>query len=158
MARPRRHARVYHSGVLPLVSWLLVAATAQAPQTPAYREHVDVTRVLVDARVVDGRWRPIPDLGPADFVVRIDGRAARIESAEWVAGTRDEGEGEGVSEFRASGPQGPSAEGRLIVFVFQKDLESSRIAGLIRMLKESRSFLDAFTPHVAFGNQRFQPI
>jgi VWFA-related protein len=132
--------------MLPIVSWLLVAAMAQAPQTPEYREHVEVTRVLVDARVVDRGWRPIRDLGPSDFVVRIDGRAARIESAEWVAGTRDEGEGEGVSEFRASGPQGPSAEGRLIVFVLQKDLESSRIAGLMRMLRESRSFLDAFTP------------
>ena len=131
----------------PIVSWLLVAAMAQAPQAPAYREHVDVTRVLVDARVVDRGWRPIRDLGPSDFVVRIDGRAARIESAEWVAGTRDEGEGEGVSESRASGPQGPSAEGRLIVFVLQKDLESSRITGLMRMLRETRSFLDAFTPH-----------
>jgi VWFA-related protein len=130
--------------VLPLISWLLVAATAQAPQTPAYREHVDVTRVLVDARVVDGRWRPIPDLGPADFVVRIDGRAARVESAQWVAGVRDEGQG--LSESRTSAPQARSAEGRLIVFVFQKDLESSRIAGLMRMLREARSFLDAFTP------------
>jgi VWFA-related protein len=129
--------------VLPLISWLLVAATAQA-QTPAYREHVDVTRVLVDARVVDGRWRPIPDLGPADFVVRIDGRAARVESAQWVAGVRDDGEG--LSESRTNAPRARSAEGRLIVFVFQKDLESSRIAGLMRMLRETRSFLDAFTP------------
>src|SRR5262245_12685322 len=105
---------------------------AQAPQAPAYREHVDVTRVLVDARVVDRGWRPIRDLGPSDFVVRIDGRAARIESAEWVAGVRDEGQG--LSESPASAPQGPSVsrlppaarrqppavEGRLIVFVLQK--------------------------------------
>jgi VWFA-related protein len=130
--------------MLTLVSWLLVAATAQAPQTPAYREHVEVTRVLVDARVVDGRWRPVRDLGPADFVVRIDGRAARIESAQWVAGVREDGQDQ--SESRASATQGPSAEGRLIVFVLQKDLESSRIAGLMRMLRETRSFLDAFTP------------
>ena len=130
--------------MLTLVSWLLVAATAQAPQTPAYREHVEVTRVLVDARVVDRAWRPIRDLGPADFVVRIDGRAARVESAQWVAGVRDHGQD--LSESSASATQGPSAEGRLIVFVLQKDLESSRIAGLMRMLRESRSFLDAFTP------------
>jgi hypothetical protein len=32
------------------------------------------------------------------------------------------------------------------VFVFQKDLESSRIVGLMRMLKETRSFVEAFTP------------
>lgn len=129
----------------PLIVWLLVAATAQAPQTPAYREHVDVTRVLVDARVVDRGWRPIPDLGPADFVVRIDGRAARVESAQWVADVRNESQG--LTESRASAPEGPSTEGRLIVFVLQKDLESSRIAGLMRMLREARSFLDAFTPH-----------
>jgi VWFA-related protein len=149
---------VYDGRVIPLITWLLVAAAAQESQTPGYREHVDVTRVLVDARVVDREWRPVRDLGPSDFVVRIDGRAARIESAQWVAATRDERQD--LSETRASETQGsvgrpppgsrrqpPAVEGRLIVFVLQKDLESSRIAGLMRMLRETRSFLDAFTPY-----------
>ena len=34
----------------------------------------------------------------------------------------------------------------LIVFVFQKDLESSRIIGLMRMLIEAQGFLQSLTP------------
>ena len=36
--------------------------------------------------------------------------------------------------------------GRLIVFLFQKDFEPSRMVGLMRMLIEAREFLDTFTP------------
>jgi hypothetical protein len=35
----------------------------------------------------------------------------------------------------------------LIVFLFQKDLEPSRIIGLMRMLVEVQGFLDGLTPH-----------
>jgi VWFA-related protein len=128
---------------MPLIAWLLAAAAAQAPQAPAYREHVAVTRVLVDARVVDRAWGPIRDLGPHDFVVRIDGLPARVESAQWVTVAQDDDD---VSERGEGPPRDRLLNGRLIVFVFQKDLESSRIVGLMRMLREARSFVDAFTP------------
>jgi VWFA-related protein len=36
--------------------------------------------------------------------------------------------------------------GRLIVFLFQKDLEPSRIVGLMRLLVEAQGFLDGLTP------------
>ncbi len=38
-------------------------------------------------------------------------------------------------------------QGRLIVFLFQKDLEPSRIVGLMRMLVKSRRLLDTLTPN-----------
>ena len=41
----------------------------------------------------------------------------------------------------------PTSPGRLIVFLFQKDLEPSRIVGLMRMLLKSRRLLDTLTPN-----------
>jgi VWFA-related protein len=134
---------MYHPCMPPLAAWLLVVAAAQPPQAP-YREHVEVTRVLIDARVVDRAWRPIRDLGPGDFVVKVDGRPARVESAEWMAGVGHAAREASQGSESASPVRPP--DGRLVVFVFQKDLESSRIVGLMRMLKEARSFVDAFTP------------
>jgi hypothetical protein len=40
----------------------------------------------------------------------------------------------------------PAVEGRLIVFIVQKDLEPTRITGLMRLLIEARPFFAAFTP------------
>jgi hypothetical protein len=40
----------------------------------------------------------------------------------------------------------PTVEGRLIVFLIQKDLERSRITGLMRLLIEARPFFAGFTP------------
>jgi VWFA-related protein len=116
-------------------------------EQPTFRERVDVTRVLVDARVLDSRGEPIRGLGPEDFRVRVDGRAARVESAEWV-------EGGGVDESGRPLPMAGTTEtdlasappGRLVVFLFQKDLHRSRIGGLMRTLVETRAFLDTFTP------------
>ena len=45
-----------------------------------------------------------------------------------------------------SRPLPDEARGRLIVFLFQKDLEPSRIVGLMRMLIETRRFLESLGP------------
>ena len=127
-----------------LVLLAAVTAAAVAPQVPRHRERVEVSRVLVDARVLDGRGRAVTGLGPGDFDVRIDGQRARVESAYWVGGD------EAPPEAAAPGTPPPSrpeeARGRLIVFLYQKDLEPSRIVGLMRMLIETRTFLDSLGP------------
>lgn len=135
---------------------LLVAACTtdgfgQALQPP-FDERVDVTRMLVDVRVVDRAGRPVGGLGPSDFVVRIAGVPARVESVEWV------GHPVGDEEPRAVEPAGHptsaipdtagtpvSDRGRLVVFLFQKSFERGRITGLMRMLLDVRGFLDTFT-------------
>jgi len=119
-------------------------------------ERVDVERVIIDARAVDDGGEPITGLTAEDFKVRIDGKVVRVESATWVGGQDpefkdarpprvtsfdDADAGVGFAETRP-----PSGPGRLIVFLFQKDLERSRIVGLMRMLLKSRSVLDSLTP------------
>jgi VWFA-related protein len=129
----------------------LVAAAGQDQQRPPrYAESVTVSRVLIDARVVDPRGEPIRNLNADHFKVRIDGKPARVESALWV--------GEGGKSDTAPLPAAPAGQGfaglseaevsraRLIVLLFQKDFEESRIVGLMRMLIGMRSFLDSLGP------------
>ena len=128
-----------------LLSVALVAAQERPQQErPQYVERVDVARVLVDVRALDGANRPLLGLTPENFQVKIDGKPARIESLQWVTGALLEGEASSISVPLAQ-PALP-AEGRLVVFLFQKSLEAGRIVGFMRMLIELRGFLDGFTP------------
>jgi VWFA-related protein len=131
-----------------LILGLLAAAVAglQEPAVPRHRERVEVARVLVDVRVLDGQGRPVTRLEPADFDVRIDRKPARVESSYWVGG---EDAGPAVAGTAPTSPAAgrpEEARGRLIVFLYQKDLEPSRIVGLMRMLIETRAFLDSLGP------------
>jgi VWFA-related protein len=119
------------------------SAMVFAQDPPRYVEKVDVARVLVDARVVDGRARPLLGLTSANFQVKIDGKVARIESTQWVTGALLENE---IATEPARGESIRSAEGRLVVFLFQKSLEPGRIVGFMRMLLDLRGFVDGFTP------------
>ena len=51
-------------------------------QGPTFRTGVEV--IAVDLAVVDGRGKPVEDLLAPDFVVKIDGEARRVVSAEQV--------------------------------------------------------------------------
>jgi VWFA-related protein len=116
-------------------------AVAQTPQQPQFTDRLDVDRLVVDVRALDGMGRAIPELAAEDFAVRISGKPARVESATWVgAGAVSPEPGGGAF------PDGVIPHGRLIVLLFQKDLEPRRIAGLMRMLFRARTFLDTLGP------------
>ena len=100
--------------------------------------------MLVDVRAMDDRGRPFLGLSSSDFQVKIDGKTARVESAQWVTGALTEVEGT-PSADRSQTLHRES--GRLVVFLFQKSLERSRITGFMRMLLNLREFVDGFTPH-----------
>ena len=126
---------------------MLSAFLVHAQQKPAgpYSERVDVERVLVDVRVLDDRGRAVPGLVADDFSVKIGGKPVAIESSMWVGGARAE-RGIAAPPPRNEPATDYDVPGRLIVFLFQKDLEPSRLTGLMRMLIESRNFLDELTP------------
>jgi VWFA-related protein len=129
-----------------LVTTLLGIAVPSAGQDPPrYVERVDVARVLIDARAVDNRGQPVLGLTRANFDVKIDGKPARVESVQWVTGALAQREAQ--TESAVAEPPPPVAEGRLVVFLFQKSLEPGRIVGFMRMLLELRGFLDGFTAH-----------
>jgi VWFA-related protein len=111
-------------------------ALMPAAQEPRFGDRVDVERVLLDVRVVDGRGQPVRGLGAADFRLEVDGRPVPIESAQWIEGDRPYAEGL-TPEAAATARVRSAPEGRLVVFYFQKDLESSRVGGLLRMQREA---------------------
>jgi VWFA-related protein len=132
-------------GFAALIGALVIASITHAQQTPRFRERVDVTRVVIDVRVIDDRGDPVVGLIASDFQVEIDGRRSRVESATWIGGS-DTGAGGAIpgvpiapDDIQTLGP------GRLVVFLFQKDLEPSRIVGLMRMLLKGRQFLETLT-------------
>ena len=146
------------SGRLVAAALLLLLALpmrALAQDPPRFEERVDVTRMLLDVRVIDARGKPILGLQPADFEVRIGGRRARVESVQHVSGGGQlPGETIGASPAAATAARSPSTEaapGRLVVFLFQKSLDRSRIPGTMLMLRELQRTLGTFPPddHVA---------
>jgi VWFA-related protein len=122
---------------------LLLCPFAAAAQRP-FIERVDVSRVLVDARVLDDAGRALPGLAPSDFKVTIDGDPVQVESAEWIEG----GEGAPVESALPASEESRSRQssGRLIVVLVQKDLEPKRAVGLMIMLQLIEPLLQRLTP------------
>jgi VWFA-related protein len=127
--------------VLATLALVVVFSSEQsrAQQRPRFDERVRVDRIVVDARALDDRGDPIVGLAADDFKVRIDGRPRRVESAMWVGGQSPQGDAPTLTSLPA--PPDDGAPGRLVIFLFQKDLEPGRIVGLMQMLFKSRDFL-----------------
>lgn len=73
--------------------WSLVPLGA-APQQPTFRSTVDL--VAVDVSIVDGQGRPVDDLRPEEFTLKVDGRPRRLSSAAFInlRRTRDDADPE----------------------------------------------------------------
>jgi len=125
------------------------SAQQQPPQPsppPRFREAVTVERIVVDVRVVDDSGQPVPGLGPEDFKVKLDGKPVLVESALWV-GVEEEEAGVVVTpEDTAAAPANESAQPRLVVFFLQRDLEPSRILGLLKILEKVDRLLGVLAP------------
>lgn len=141
MRRPTSslRARDWIAGVLLLLTTLPVRAAGQDP--PRFTEKVEVARILLDVRAIDPRGSPLVGLEPADFEVRIDGRVARVESVQHIT----TGEPAGHSRPTTTTQLQQQSNGRLVVFLFQKDMHRSRIPGLMVMLRELRRSLETFS-------------
>ena len=64
---------------------LFSAAVGHAvQQQPVVIERVDVSRILIDVRVLGDEGEPMEGLGPDDFEVRIGGEPVDVESAQWL--------------------------------------------------------------------------
>jgi VWFA-related protein len=125
------------------VGLTLVAGTvlAQPPQLPRFQASIDVTSV--DVTVVDSGGRPVMNLQPEDFSVRIQGIARRVVSAEWVSLATPE------RSSAAPPPPGYSTNenatgGRLIVFLV--DQPNIRFGGAMGIRAALNGFLDRLQP------------
>jgi len=124
----------------------IAGAVIRAQQPPRYVERVEVARLIVDARVLDDHGDPITGLTADDFKVTVDGTPMRVETATWVGGGDTRADAAATAPARPRDEDAPADRGRLIVFLFQKDFDSSRLRGLMRMLLKSRGVLDTLAP------------
>jgi VWFA-related protein len=123
-----------------LGSAAVLAAGAQEP--PHLLPGVETSRVVLEVRVTDPGGRPMPGLEPADFRLKVDGRAAAVESAVWEAEAPNAAR---VLATTAS-PAPTFSSGRLIVLLFQKDFEGSRLRGLLRAVRQAKELLAPLSP------------
>jgi VWFA-related protein len=132
-----------------------VAVPANAQQTPTpFGTTVEVTRILTEVRVFDDAGYPIPALGPDDFRIKIDGKRVGVESVTWIP-TTDEAAATVPAPANAVTPSSAlqtEPEPRLIVVVFQTDINLYRIKGVVRMAPQAADFVRNLAPtdRVAF--------
>src|SRR5438067_12115760 len=116
---------------------LLFAAAMQ--QQPQLQEQITVERVIVDARVTNSVGDPITGLKASDFIVKIDGKRATVESADWIADTAAQREiDETLGGGEAPSPAPPSqSRGRLLIFLYQTDFARNepRVRGPTKLLQ-----------------------
>jgi VWFA-related protein len=127
-----------------VVLGLLVAAASagQEQEPPHVLPRVETSRVVLEARVTDSHGRPMPTLGPEDFRLEIDGRAIPLESSVWVA------ESPNVPHALPSpgAPPVAASPGRLVVLLFQKDFDRSRLGGLLQAIGQAKDLVAPFSP------------
>ena len=137
------------------VAWVAVASAAAAQETPTpFGAVIEVRRIVTEVRVVDDSGLPIVGLGTKDFRVKIDGRRVDVDSVSWIPTTSE------AAAMVATPRDGvmPSGailtvpEPRLIVVLFQTDINLYRIKGVVRMAPQAADFVRNLAPtdRVAF--------
>jgi hypothetical protein len=125
----------------------LSAVTGQVPspaptQQPELLPGVEVERVVIDARALSPDGKAIVGLGTGDFRVKVDGRSVELQSVDWVPGALPVEDVRGRTARRADQP----LPGRLILLVFEKDLESTRVLGFMKMLHRAQELVGRLRP------------
>ena len=133
--------------ILPLV--LVVAAgvvSAQEPSAPpqTFRSRLDV--LTVEASVRDAAGKPITDLQPSDFTVRIDGQPRKVLTSRLY------GHDSSTTPLASSPIAGPVSNvdrpsGRAVVFAIDRD--SIRPGGERALLETAAKMLDQLSPEDA---------
>ncbi|MGE5235187.1 MAG: VWA domain-containing protein [Acidobacteriota bacterium] len=122
-------------------------ANGQTPATDRQRfaGEIEVSRVLLDARVLTRRGQPVLGLQPGDFTVRIDNTLVPVESVAWVSGEPAPAEVPGPAQG-ATGDAPAGVPGRLVVLFFQCDFQHARLTGLFRIAPKARELVASLRP------------
>ena len=137
-----------------LLAWTLAGGVASATEEPRIHEEVQVNRVVLEVRVAGKLGEPVLGLGAEDFVVRLGGQPARVESVDWIGG-REVGNQQGHRTGRRSVEweevteiveEQPAQAGRLIVLLFQRNLQNLRIKGLARIKNSALELVRGLSP------------
>ena len=113
-----------------LIVWLVCvcALGAQTPQQPVFRAGVRL--VTINVTVVDGDGRPVRDLKPADFDVRVDGVRRPVQTVDFLqfGAARIEDRPGDAPRSAATAPTTPGRGARTFLFLFD-DLSFTPLQG-----------------------------
>lgn len=131
-------------------SFVAAAGTvlAQQPAPTPVQEFVTVTRVEVTLHATDKLGNVIPGLKKEDFRLFVDDQPVPIESVEWAGAGAPSGAEAGAAPTEPAAPARFSTDtGRLIVFLFQSQIEGLKDEGLMRCKRLALDFADTLTPN-----------
>jgi VWFA-related protein len=137
------------------VIWTSVSTRAQTPslQPPRFTASVDVTSL--DVAVVDDRGKPIADLTPDDFNVRIDGNRRKVTTAEWVSLIAKNDAPPAPPPPDGYSTNESAIGGRLIVLAV--DEPNIRFGGTLAIEKAANAFVDRLSPNDRVAVAGFGP-
>jgi VWFA-related protein len=119
-----------------------VASAQPPPPKPSFQSSVEVTSL--DVTVVDDKGKPVANLTPADFNVRIDGNARRVVTAEWVALSAPASDTAPPPPPDGYSTNDSATGGRLIVLGI--DQPNIRFGGAMAINKAVTAFIDRLAP------------
>ncbi len=133
-----------------LLAALVVSAAvafAQAAQVPTLKSGVEL--IAVDVEVVAGSGDPVAGLRPSDFDVRIDGKARRVVSAEFVR--YDTAAGSLTTVEVPDAPDAPTAAPPRRLYLLAIDEHSFNTASLKAGMQAASRFIDRLRPDDLVG-------
>jgi VWFA-related protein len=137
--------------VLPaLVSLLVASGHAQDSQLQRFRGGVDL--IAIDVSAVDSKGRPVEDLKPGDFVVKVDGKVRPTVSAELLKVERGKPPAARPVDALTSTNQVPQNARRIIVAADQTLIAPGSLVPLQRTASQfvERLAPDDYAAFVAF--------
>ncbi len=130
---------------------MLALALVAALSTQQVQETITVERVLVDVRVTRDDGELFEELTPADFSVRIAGKHAEVESAEFVRDVATFDEPPRTNNEQPTTRAQPP--GRTIILFIQTDFarHPTRTHGQLNFLRYSDEMIESFAPEDRFA-------
>src|SRR5262245_50306997 len=127
---------------------LLLSGAASGDERPRQLPGVEVSRVVIDARILDGHGRPLLGLKPENFRVEVDGKSVALGSVDWIGGEDRRGPPSDPDKPAVILPddEDEQAPGRFTVFLFQKSLGRSRISEFLKMRTLVAGLVDGLGP------------
>jgi VWFA-related protein len=136
--------------LLALVPLLIASGHAQDAPLQRFRGGVDL--IAIDVSAVDSRGRPVEDLKPGDFVVKVDGKVRPTVSAELIKVERGKPAATRPVDALTSTNQAPQNARRIIVAADQTLITPGSLAPLQRTASQfiERLAPDDYAAFVAF--------
>jgi VWFA-related protein len=136
--------------LLALISLLIASGRAQDAQLQRFRGGIDL--IAIDVSAVDSKGRPVEDLKPGDFVVKVDGKVRPTVSAELVKVERGKPAAARPVDALTSTNQTAQNVRRIIVAADQTLITPGSLAPLQRTASQfvERLAADDYAAFVAF--------